>query len=412
MCVHPYPHGFRSRPTYALLCMRRSRPTRASHLFSAAALCLFLLAGCENPAGLPDGIDAPDGNDPSIRTLAADSAMIAPLQDLTGAFITAEDFDDFRALAGHVNDPAFGTVTALAYLDVLPPSSYPDGFQDRPVREVTLRLERGYVYGDTLMPTMFDVRQVSEEWDAVGAPSDTLFPAQEAIITSFEVAASDTLVEVPLPASWIAELDTTLRSDQFSTLFHGFQLQAQDGSNAVYGFTGDSTLELISAEDTVIYQASELFTNTEATPAMAPPADGLFRLQDGTGLGLTLNFDLDTLSLAAINTAFLRVNADTLAVEAPMGFVRPLARELALFGFIEGEDPVFITTATLSEENQTYSFGSNLLTGLLQDLVLDRSELDGFAVGFPSEPSGLDVVPLAGLGSEGGPRAVVILIQN
>lgn len=393
--------------------MRRSRPARASlaGLFSAAALCLFLLASCENPAGLPDGFD-PEGNDPAVRTLPADSALIAPLQDLTGAFLTAEDFGDFRALAGRVDDPDFGIVTALAYLDVLPPSSFPDGFQDRPVEQVTLRLERGYVYGDTLLPTMFDVRQVADEWDAVGAASDTLFPVQDAIITSFEVAASDTLVEIALPDSWIAENDTTLRSDQFSTLFHGFQLQAQDGSNAVYGFTGGSTLQLISAEDTVIYQASELFSNTATAPAVAPPVDGRIRIQDGTGMGLTLSFDLDTLGLASINTAFLRVNADTLAVEARPGFVRPLARELALFGFIDGEDPVFITTATLNEENQTFSFGSPLLTDLIQDLVLDNSELDGFAIGFPSAPSSLDVVPIAGLGMEGGPRAVVILIPN
>ncbi len=406
--------------------MRRLRPARAfpsgiSALsgLPAAALCLLLLAACENPAGLSDGFSDFNENDPAARILPADSAMLAPLDDFTGSFLTTTGFRSFRALAGRVDDPDFGTITAQGYLDVLPPSSFPEGFRDRPIEGATLRLARGYVYGDTLAPTRFDVRQVAEEWNAVVAPSDTLFPVMDGVITSFEVVPGDTLVEVALPADWIAANDTTLRSAQVSTLFHGFRLEAQESGNAVYGFTGASSLELVSAEDTVRYQASELFSNVAVDPPASPLADGLIRLQDGTGLGLELDFDLDTLGLAALNTAFLRLNADTLAAEAPTGFVRPLARELALFGLPErdeGDDedptPVFITSAMLNEESQTFSFSSPLLTGLLQDLVLDRSRLEGFAVGFPSAPSSLDVVPLAGLGRDEGPRVVIILIPG
>ncbi|MEM1044469.1 MAG: hypothetical protein AAGI91_17805 [Bacteroidota bacterium] len=411
--------------------MRRSRPARAAlpGLSGAAVLCLLLLAGCENPAGLPDGLGDPDGNDPNVRTVAADSVEAAAFDDLTGAFLTEEGFNDFQALAGRVDDPAFGTTTALGYVDFLPPSNFPEGFLERPLREVTLQLQRRYVYGDTLASTTFDLRQVLEEWDAVSAASDTLFPVQEATIVSFEVAASDSLVEISLPDSWIADNDTTLRSSQFSNLFHGFQLQAQDGGNAVYGFSGGSTLELVSAEDTVIYRASELFSNLDRTPPAAPPADGRLRIQDGTGESIQLKVEVDALGRADINTAFIRVDADSLADPAPMGFVRPQVRELVLYGLGLATDdnpnpePVFLASAMLDEETQTFSFGSASLTGIVQDLVLDRSGLARFIIGFPAVPprvtprpfadqSSIDAVSLVGPGEDGAPRAVVILIPN
>ncbi len=376
--------------------MRRFRSARARlAVLPAAAVCL-LLAGCEDPSGVGLTFQDPDASTPFTRLLEAERAEQSPLDDLTGAFLTSEGFADFRALAGRVDDPDFGTTTALAYLDVLPPQSFPDGFRDRPIRQATLRLERGYVYGDTTQPALLDLRQVSQEWDAVGAASDTLFPTQDAVITSVEVAPGTGLVEIALPESWVAANDTTLRSGQVSTLFHGFQLSPQAGSAAVYGFTGGSSLQLVSAEDTVVYRASELFSSIDTAPPPAPPADALVRLQDGTGTGLRLDFDVDTLGRAAISRVTLRVNADTAAAAAPPGFVRPLARQLALFGLVEGEAPAFIAASLYDPETQTFEFRSALLRDLVQDLVLEQSRLDGFAVGFLPSPSSLDVVPLVG----------------
>ncbi len=405
--------------------MRRLRPsrTRFAGALSAAALCLLLLAACEDPSGVGLTVLDPGENDPRARSLPADSVAFAPLDDVTGAFLTTQGFSAFRALAGRVDDPLFGTTSARAYLDVLPPQSFPDGFRDRPVEQAILRLNRTYVYGDTTMATRLDLRQISEEWNAVGAQADTLFPVMDEVITSFDVSASDSLVEVTLPAAWIAANDTTLRSTSFSTIFHGFQLSPSDQASAVYGFTGASSLELISAEDTVRYGASELFSGIEG-PATDPTATDLLLLQDGTSRGLELRFDLADLQQSSINAVFLRVNADTSAatMDLPAGFVRPFARQLSLYGFIEGEDPVLLSTATLNEERQTFSFASTLLTGLFQDIVLDRSDLEGFALGFPPALSTIDVIPLAapseaGCGTEAeppcqGPRATIFLIPS
>jgi hypothetical protein len=322
-----------------------------------------------------------------------------------------------------VDDPVFGTTSARGYFDVLAPQSISEDFLDRPVEQAILRLGRVYAYGDTLGTTRFDVRQVAEEWTAVDAVADTLLPVQDEIIASFDVAPGDSLIEVPLPESWIAANDTTLRSESFSTLFHGFRLDPSDQASAVYGFASSSSLQLISAGDTVTYQVSEVFSSIEGPPD-EPVADELWRLQDGTGRSLALQFDLDALDQAAINTVRLRVNADTAAAFAdlPPGFVRPFARELALFGFIGDEDPVLIAAARLDEEEQTFTFSSDVLTDIFQDFSLGRSEVDGFSLGFPASPSSLDVLPLVRASAPGcagdeqmpceGPRAVVFLTPS
>jgi hypothetical protein len=402
--------------------MRRLRPLRLRFAASAAALCLLLLAACEDPSGV--GLVDLDEGDPLARTLPADDVRIDSLADATGAFLTDNGFDDFRGLAGRVDDPSYGTTTASAFLDVLAPSGFPEGFRDRPVEEATLLLRRTYVYGDTLGTTRLDVRQIAEDWNAAGAVSDTLFPVQDDVITSFDVAPGDSLIEVALPESWIAANDTTLRSDDFSTLFHGFRLSPGDQATAVYGFSGASSLRLISEDDTVSYNVSELFSGIEPPPA-DPAAGELARLQDGTGRGLMLGFEVDELGESTvISRAVLRVTADTSAATTglPAGFVRPVARELALYGLVDGGTPVLIAEAALDEETQTFSFASAVLGEVFQDLVLGRSEVEGFAVGFPASASSLDVLPLV-RGSEAGceadeltpcagPRAVFLLTPS
>lgn len=398
--------------------MRRSRPGRLSLVPAASLLCFLLLAACEDPSGVGLSVLDPDENDPRAQVLTASETALAPLADPTGEFATSQTFLDFRALAGSVADPLFGTATAAAYLDVLPSGSISDEFRERAIDEVNLRLVRSYVYGDTAATTTLDLRQIEEEWSATSALADTTFPVMDEVITSFEVAASDSLVVVPLPEDWIEANDTTLRDESFSTLFHGFRLSAPDASaSAVYGFSGRSELELISGSgedrDTVIYVASELFSNVvhEAPPSF--PAE-LLPVQDGISTGLGVEFVFDALGTPALNTASLRLNADTVATRSdlPTGFVRPLARELALYGTFDDGDPILLATADLDEETATYSFRSSVLTDILQELILDGDPVDGFAVGVPPSRASLDAIALVGAPAESGPRAVLILVPS
>lgn len=394
--------------------MRRSRPARPrfAGLLTATAACLLLLAACEDPSGVGLTVLDPGESDPRARTVPAGDVALGELPDQTGLFLSSSNFADFTVLAGHADDPLFGSVTAYAYLDMLAPESFPEGFRDRPIEEARLRLFRSYAYGDTVGVTTIDIRQLEEEWTAVGATADTTFPVMDDVIASFEVAAGDSLIEVPLPESWIAANDTTLRADDFSNLFHGFRLSAET-AGAVYGFNGRSSLELISEEDTVRYGVSEISSHLDAEPSAAFP-DHLIPVQDGSSTGLHFAFVLDTLGTPALNTAFLRVTADTAAAQAdlPAGFARPLARELALYGTFEDDDPLLLGQAELDEETQTFSFRSNTLTTVLQELVLGREPLDGFAIGVPAARSSLDVMPLVAPPAEGAPRAVLILIPT
>lgn len=394
--------------------MRRFRlaPLRFAGLITTAA-CLLALAACEDPSGVGLTVLDPQENDPRVTVLPAEGVGLGLLPDETGAFVTSANFPQFNALAGFADDPLLGAVSADAFLDVIPPQSLPEGFRGRPIEQARLRLIRSYVYGDTLRPTTLDVRQVAEDWSSVGATADTSFAVLDDVITTFEVSASDSLLEVPLPDAWVAALDTTLRSANASNLFHGFRLSADDAA-AVYGFNGRSSLELISADDTVRFGASELFSHIEAED---PPAqlDGLAVVRDGAGAGLRFSFDVGALGAPVFSTAALRVSADTAAAQAalPYGFVRPLARELALFGFADEDGPpLLLGRAQLDAPTQTYSFRSSTITAILQDLVLGREPLTGFAVGVVPSASGLGVMPLAVPPSDGAPRAVVVLIPT
>ena len=393
--------------------MRRFRPAllRSAGLLTTVA-CLLVLAACEDPSGVGLTVLDPEENDPRATVLQADGVAIGPLPDETGAFVTSADFPRFAALAGAAADPLLGALSAEAYLDVLPPQSLPEGFRDRPIEQARLRLVRSYVYGDTLRPTTLEVQQIAEEWAAVGATSDTSFAVLDGVITQFEVTAADSLVEIPLPADWLAANDTTLRSANGSNLFHGFRLSASGDAAAVYGFNGRSSLELISEGDTVRFGASELFSHVEAEPAALP--DGLAAVRDGSGTGLRFAFDLDTLGAPVLSTAAIRVTADTAAAKAalPAGFVRPLARELALFGIIDDERPLLLGRAELDEPTQTYSFRSATITAILQDLVLGEEPLTGFAIGVAPGRSGLGVMPLVTPPSDDAPRAVVVAIPT
>lgn len=394
--------------------MRRFRPARAALYRSAALFCLLSLVACEDPSGVGISFAGGEESDPSAQVLHASSAGAIPLDDPTGAFNSSgSGFASLRALVGIAADPLFGTTAAQGYLDVLP-QSVPEGFRDRPVLKATLRLLRSYAYGDTTTAMTVELQQIAEEWSGSEALADTTFPVLDGVITRFDVSASDSLIEVPMPQEWVEANDATLRNANFSTLFHGFRLRTDATSGAVYGFSGRSSLELINEQDTVRFVVSELFSNIEHEPTGNFP-DGLLPVQDGTSTGLGVSFVLDTLGVPALNTAFLRVNADTLAGQAslPNGFVRPLARELALYGtFDDGTDPVLLSTAELDTDTQRYSFSSTLTTSLLQELILNRTPVDGFAIGVPPTRSSIDAVALVAPPSEDGPRAVLVLIPS
>ena len=131
-----------------------------------------------------------------------------------------------------VDDPALGRYEVQGYFDVTALSS--DDFRAGVVESVELRLRRTYVYGDSTSEMRAALRQIDEDWNADDLSLGASF-ATGSIITEFTFLATDTLVVVPLPDSWVSEHDATLRNANLGDLLHGFRIDPVAG-NAVVGF--------------------------------------------------------------------------------------------------------------------------------------------------------------------------------
>ncbi len=400
---------------------RRPSPRLAASCFLLAALAL---AACEDPSAV--GLDVLDSgeSDPRARTFAAETAEADSLADATGGASALDPaFGTFRAWAGRVDDPAFGVTTARAYADFSPPSDVPSRFRQIALDAAILALQLDGLYGETGAPITVDLYQVAEEWNAPAVRSDSTLPTEEEAILSFEIAPEDSLVEVRLPAEWVAENDATLRSLEAGQNFHGFEIRPREENGFARGVLGRSELRLISdfdadadGPDTLDFGAVELFTNVERDAEAGALPAGLVPLVDGGGVGLELTFDFAGLNRPAVTGAFVLLEADT-TLPAPEGFERPVARTLTLYGLGQSV-PVAITDAELDPETQQYAFSSAGLAAVLQNVLLsgpDEADFDAFAVGFPSNPSELAAIALcaeASAACAARPRAVILTVPT
>jgi hypothetical protein len=391
-----------------------------ARIAGAAALVLgvLMIAACEDPSGVGLNVIDFGETDPRSRTVVAEAEMDS-LVDATGFVRPQTGGFPERVIAGRVEDPLFGTVEATAYIDVARPLNIEPGFFVVGVLGAFLSLEADYVYGDTLSVATFDVFEVQDNWNPLEFRSDTTLAVKETLLATFEIGAADTLVQVPLNADWVTDMDGVFRGDDFETQFHGFQIRPRDSNTLARGFRGTSNLRLISnfrpdtEADTVSFVAAEIATSVQRDRQSVHTPPELFPLQDGTGEGLHLTLRLDTLDYRAISAGFIRVEADTLLLKqySPPNFVRPIAQRLAIFGMSEGP-PLQIAEAVLDRSKGAYIFSSSLLTVILQDMALDRSRFETLAIGFPRSPSTLSVAPIVTSPLAAPPRAVVIVVPS
>lgn len=384
-----------------------------------AFLCCGLLAlpACEDPSGVGITVGEFDDIHPRTRVLEADAQM-APLADATGFLRVG--FEDFphRFIAGRAEDPLYGTIRATGYVDFMRPEVIPEDFLLASVAQAALVLRPDYHFGNTHSAAIIDLYEIESEWNSLLFRSDTTLAVKPALLTTFPIAAGDTLVTVPLPQWWVAARDSLLRSPQFTDEFHGFQLRPRDESGLAVGIAGNAALRVTSTAETedghpitLSFPAASIATGSSWTgPAAAPPE--VIPLQDNSGHGLRLSFRMDELDTRALSGGTIRVEADTLLVEAgrPAGFVRPIARTLQLFGIGDGP-PVLLAEATLNTAQEAYIFSGRQVSLLLQDMAMGRSRFDHVAIGFPRTPSTLDVAPL--VRQPGAPpRAIVVVVPT
>jgi hypothetical protein len=373
-----------------------------------------MLSACEDPSGVGLSVIDFGETDPSTRTIAAEAAM-GPLVDATGFLRPLAGAFDQRFIVGRAQDPIFGTVTATGYIDFGRPAGLAPGFFTVAIEEAYLEFRPDYRFGDTTREVVIDLYEIQDSWNPQTFRSDTTLAAQPGLVATFSATAADTLVRVQLPDAWVTQRDTLLRSQQFDTLWHGFQLRPRDESGIALGFTGHSRLNVVSnfreetARDTVAFFASGLATGTTVDYSLANVPLRLLPLQDNTGLGLIMTFRLDTLDTRAISASAIRIEADTLLLEAnrPAGFERPMARTLVIYGLGDGP-PTALAEGLLIEDDEAYVFTSSFLHRVIQDMVFKRSPFDRFGVGFARSPSTLNVAPL--VDEPGAPPRVILLV--
>jgi len=358
---------------------------RRSSIWSCCALLLLLATGCDDPSAVGIGLIG-EADLPVTVRLPADSVLTASQKDRTG--------NTARVLAGRVADPLVGTLSATGYVDFVRSGT---ARVDTTIVGVRLELPRDYVYGDTLGSVTLALHDMTEDWPYAGVGTDTTLRAGP-LVRTFTFAPTDTLVQVDLPPEWIAAHDTTLRSNTFSTSFHGFQLAPGEG-NAVVGFRFSKIRLLVfTATDTVTFTASKVLTTVARESLPSLPEDRVL-LQDGLGQVVRLRFDFsaDSVREAGLHAAVLEVPIDSMQLkQTPAGFVRPLPTTVRLIGVnAEGNVPVTslgepIVLATTKPEGGRLRFrlGSTSLQ-TLQRLMLGETPVRYLQLEFSTDDNTL-----------------------
>jgi len=372
--------------------LRRCSALAVSGVF--LLLPVLFLGACQDPSGVGLDVIGEEGADPRVSVLAADTVMLDDEADITGGFANTVSPTQNRILVGGAMDALLGDASAFAYLDVFTPGEIPEGFRDRTIISATLRLVRDYVYGDSMVSVPLELHRMDSDWSPIGAPADTSFDAG-ALLVEATVAAMDTVVALDLPASWVSEYDAILRSDTLAASLDGFQLRLPDGvvPGAVMGFnTMQSSLRVMTAQDTVDYPLFEVFTHIERGAAAPPPADRVV-LRDGAGEALALTFSFSDFERLPLANAIVRLSVDPALLDEP-GFARSLPETIVLFGRTEADERVAILNAGLDETTNSYSFSSATLTAVVQEALLERSIFERFEISVLSSSASLDALPL------------------
>lgn len=373
--------------------------------------CLFmLLTGCEDPSNVGSGFVPEEGATPSRVTMSASNVQQTSFASPTGNRTTI--------VVGNVSDPLFGRVSALGYLDIGSPSSFPEVFSDddTDISSVVLKLRQSYLYGDTTGTTELVLHDMDTDWPASGTSSDTTLTTGSEI-TRVTVQPTDTLIEIPMPESWIADHENGLRGERtnFTAEFHGFQLSAPDG-RVIQGFNADTTtLDVTVGEETASFFISKELSTLDR-PEDPAVLDNRVTLQTGVGPAISMRLPLaaDSLDEMVLNRVRLTLPVDrqTMADQLPGNFVRPLPSQLIIYGVDSEDTRTPLYSGQLDEENDQYVFDHPQLTNQLQQVLLGAADYEHYIVaGSTSNAVTVSPVLLYGSNSETqGPSAALTIV--
>lgn len=370
---------------------------------AAAAVAALVLSACQDPAGVGLGLIDEEQLDPNTVPVAiTDLALFNDSTVAIGIAQASNALAQPRVIAGAVEDPLFGDVRAVAYVDFLQ-GDVPDDASAADVSEAWLVLARNYAYGDTTTALPLELRQIQGDWEASrDYPPDTLFNVGPVLSTT-TVTVADSLTRFDLPASWVSQNAGLLVGDDFADGFEGLSLSVPAGytpaPGVAWGFrtyaTAGSGLRVVVEDDTLTYALSEVFSSLDTEPpSVTDPA--LLPARSSSEAAVTFNADLAGVGTAALAQARLRLPlAASLETEGP--FLRPIARRAFLFGIRgSGTDRTrsFLSELAIVDGQVTVASPATLTDSLQAVLLGSRSAFDGYElVPDPSQAS-LDVLPV------------------
>ncbi|PEN13897.1 hypothetical protein CRI94_07520 [Longibacter salinarum] len=312
-------------------------------LFAAllSGALLLSLSACDDSSTVGLGVGGPDSladGRPTAVSALPDTFDTFTSVDVTSQVATSPDSipsNGHRILVGTVTDPLVGTIATRGHIDFRQPANI-GGFES--IEGINLVLQTEYRYGDTTGVQTIDVREADMEIES-GWTADEEGISVGNVLTSFNLAAEDTVVTVPLPSNWVdlngpRFFSTSSGNNAYDALFEGLVLTTQSG-NRVTGFDRESSfLEIAyrpdsASQDTIEFTGAKSFTHIERTStASTPPGRKL--LLDGIGTGLVTSFDFSaepfaSLGLVPVNRAELNLPIDstTVSQSTPANFVRP-----------------------------------------------------------------------------------------
>lgn len=359
---------------------------------------MLLVSACQDSSTV--GVDlVGEQGEPTTEVLPLAELASVPFTDITGGTP--------RLLSGDVDDPALGRITATSYADFSGSFGSPD---DSTVSAVSLQLRPDYAYGDTTASLTLGLFEVLEAWDDDGRTADTTLSIAETPLTETTFVATDTLVTLPLPDTWIADNQGLFTSGAFEDALQGFALR-MTSPGAVVGFSAsDTQLRVVTPTDTIAYQTTKTLSSLARVGEPTLPAN-LTLLQDGIGPTVRFDVDLSAFTGTPVNGTVVRFfsNGDALGTP-PANFVRPPLERVQLFLIDEenGEEIELQLATDAVGEDGTLRFTSTALRELFQRTLFGEDLYE--ALELRVDPVANTINPLLLYTSEAPERAPEVLL--
>ncbi|MDA0685034.1 MAG: hypothetical protein O2797_02210 [Bacteroidetes bacterium] len=361
-------------------------------------LSFFLIAGCDDPSNVGQGLVDSQAGETRILEMDATSFEANELADLTGGNTAS---GSFYALFGQVDDPVAGNMIATGVVDFVPESQFSTAFTGGIVNFAELQFNIEYLYGDTTSAIQFELLPILSPWESSTLRSDSTIQTGTSIAT-YSVAASKGITKITLPQSWVSNFDQLLRSSGFSDEFHGFIIQPiASGAIAGIRFTNSQLRATAVPGDTTTYVLSKVGT---LTAPLSSSIEDVVLLHDAGRSGLDIRFPIagsesEPLMIHRVRMAFQAMN---LADRYPTGFVRSFPASVGLRAVSnDGLTRLDILEVPINADG-AFSFDNGTLTNIFQSANLEKSVLDRFEIYLPTDQSGVGFLAFpatAGLGS-------------